>query len=165
MAIDLYRTAAGLAPGEFAELTPQERPAAPAGSLIDAFGLVLTHVGRGRSRVAMTVGAQHLNQRGIAQAGAVVGLADAAAGWAAYTALEHGRFTTLELRCSMLRPAVLGDQLVAEAVPVHLGRRTLVFEVDVHRSGDPARPLARFGCTQLVLDEPAAAPDVPRDRP
>ena len=156
MATDLYLTARGLAPDELVELAPRERPAVPPGCLLAEFGLVLTHVGRGRSRVLMQVGPQHLNQRGVAQAGALVALADAAAGWAAYTAIEHGGFTTLELRCSLLRPAVSGEQLVAEAAPVHLGRRTLVFEVDVHRPDDRTRPVARFGCTQLVVDATAS---------
>jgi uncharacterized protein (TIGR00369 family) len=152
LATDLYRTVKSLGPGEVVELAPHARPEVPAGCLIAEFGLVLTHVGRGRSRVTMQVGARHLNQRGIVQAGAIVALADAAAGWAAYTVLEHGAFTTLELRCSLLRAAHLGQQLVADAAPVHLGRRTLVFGVDIYHPDDPARRAARFGCTQLVLE-------------
>ena len=149
---DLYQTVAGLGDGELITLAREQRPAVPAGCLIAEFGMVLTHVGRGRSRVTMPVTGRHLNQRGVIQAGAVVALADAAAGWAAYTAIQGGAFTTLELRCSLLRPARPGDELVAEAAPVHLGRRTLVFEVDVHGEGEPDRRLARFGCTQLVLE-------------
>jgi uncharacterized protein (TIGR00369 family) len=151
---DLYQATADLAADELVELTPAARPQVPADCLLAEFGLVLTHVGRGRSRVAMQVAAGHLNQRGIVQAGAMVALADAAAGWAAYTALEHGTFTTLELRCSLLRAARLGQELIADAAPVHLGRRTLVFEVGICPAGDPARIVARFGCTQLVLDAP-----------
>jgi 1,4-dihydroxy-2-naphthoyl-CoA hydrolase len=151
VAADLYQATAGLGPGELIELAPAQRPPVPPGCLLAEFGMVLTHVGRGRSRAQMPVTARQLNQRGVVQAGALVAFADAAAGWAAYTALEDGGFTTLDLHCSLLRAAAAGDQLIADAAPVHLGRRTLVFEVDVYRPDTPAKPVARFGCTQLVL--------------
>lgn len=163
MTTDLYRIAADLAAGELVELTAEQRPIVPPGCLIDEFGFVLTHVGRGRTRVTMRVREIHLNQRGVVQAGAIVALADAGAGWAAYSALDDGGFTTLELRCSLLRAANLGDTIVAETVPVHLGRRTLVFDVGIHR-GDTNRPVARFGCTQLVVDRSDdSAPSTARD--
>ena len=155
MAADLYRTVAGLADGELIELAPQARPHIPPDCLLAELGMVLTHVGRGRSRAMMPVTARHLNQRGLVQAGAMVAFADAAAGWAAYTALEHGGFTTLDLHCSLLRAARAGEELIADAVPVRLGRRILVFEVDIYRPADPAQPMAHFGCTQLVLDNAA----------
>jgi uncharacterized protein (TIGR00369 family) len=151
---DLYRTVSGLAAEELIELDAEGRPDIPPDCLLAEFGMVLTHVGRGRSRVRMPVTARHLNQRGVVQAGAMVAFADAAAGWAAYTALEHGGFTTLDLHCSLLRASRAGELLIADAVPVHLGRRTLVFEVAI-RSLDnldnEAKPIARFGCTQLVI--------------
>lgn len=156
MAADLYRTVAGLAVGELIELAPQARPPIPPDCLLAEFGIVLTHVGRGRSRAMMAVTARHLNQRGVVQAGAMVAFADAAAGWAAYTALENGAFVTVDLHCSLLRAARAGERLMAETVPVHLGRRTLVFDVGICLPGNPDKPVARFGCTQMVLD--AAAP-------
>lgn len=87
------------------------------------------------------------------QGGAIVALADAAAGWASYAALREGRFTTLELNCDFMGRAAEGGVLVASAAPVHLGRRTLVLDVTVRdpdRAADRA-PVARFSCTQLVL--------------
>jgi uncharacterized protein (TIGR00369 family) len=105
----------------------------------------------------MRIGKQHLNQRGIVQGGAIVALADAAAGWAAYAALPEGRFTTVELDCRFMGRTAEGGLLVASAVPVHLGRQTLVFDVTVRDAergpGKPGRgPVARFSCTQLVLN-------------
>jgi uncharacterized protein (TIGR00369 family) len=152
LAHDLYQAVQALGLGDLLELAPEARPQVPADCLIAGLGMVLTHVGRGRSRATMQAGARHLNQRGVVQAGAIVALADAAAGWAAYTALEHGAFTTLDLHCSLLRAARAGESLVADAVPLHLGRRTLVFEVDIFLSDNLSRRIARFGCTQLVLD-------------
>lgn len=133
-----------------------ETAAVPPGCLLDTLGIVLTHVGRGRARAEMRVGAVHLNQRGVLQGGGLVAFADAAAGWAAYAALPEGRYTTLELKCNLLGKVTAGDVLVAAATPVHLGRQTLVLDVAVFRAdqedaGAARRLTARFSCTQLVL--------------
>ena len=139
---------------------PGRLAAVPAGCLLDTLGMRLTHVGVGRARVEMLVTAAHLNQRGAAQGGVLVALADAAAGWASDTVLSGGDdFTTLEVKCNLLGRAELGTALVAVASPVHLGRRTLVHDVDVFRaehetSGSSRRLVAHFSCTQLVLAAP-----------
>jgi uncharacterized protein (TIGR00369 family) len=151
--VDLRCATAGLEPGQWVPVDPAVAAALPPDCLLAGLGIVPTHVGRGACRAEMTVTRGHLNQRGVAQAGALVSFADAAAGWAAYTAVASGRFTTLELSCNLLRAAVAGDELVAEASPVHLGRRTLVIEVVIRRAD---KAVARFTCTQLVLDEPGA---------
>lgn len=155
MAVDLYRATSGLSPGEMTEIDPAVVRALPPDCLLARFGIVPTHIGRGACRAEMRICPQHLNQRGVAQAGALVAFADATAGWASYAAVESGRFTTLDLTCNLLRPVTNGDQIVATAGPVHLGRRTLMLQVDI--ATDAGRPVARFSCTQLVLADPAGA--------
>lgn len=135
---------------------PAEAAAVPEGCLLDVLGIRLTHVGRGRSRVAMVVGPEHLNQRGLPQGGALVALADAAAGFASYAALPEGLFTTLELKCNLLGRAKTGGTLLAVTTPVHLGRTTLVLDVDLFSADQEQttgrrRLVARFSCTQMVL--------------
>jgi 1,4-dihydroxy-2-naphthoyl-CoA hydrolase len=142
-------------PGEL-RAVPADLAEMPTGCLLDILDIRLTHVGRGRCRAEMKVGEAHLNQRGLPQGGALVALADAAAGWASYAALPEGRFTTLELKSNLLGRVEAGTTLVAIATPVHLGRQTLVIDVEVLRaeyeSADPPRRLvSRFSCTQLVL--------------
>ena len=150
----VYSLARQAATGEVTPATP-ETAAVPAGCLLDSLGIRLTHVGHGRARASMLVEDVHLNQRGIVQAGAVVSLADAVAGWASYAALPEGRFTTLELKCNMLGRVNRGAELVAVAKPVHLGRGTLVLDVEVMHADQEElaerRLVARFSCTQLVL--------------
>ena len=152
----LHGLVAELPPGQMRPV-PAELAAVPPGCLLDTLGFRLTDVGLGRSRVEMTLGRVHLNQRGLPQGGALVALADAAAGWASYAALPAGRFTTLELKCNLLGRTAEGDTLVAVASPVHLGRQTLVLDVEVfraeHEAAPPPRRLAAaFSCTQLVLE-------------
>lgn len=139
-------------------LTPvsAELAAVPEGCLLDTLGMRLTDVGLGMSRVEMTIGPIHLNQRGIAQGGTLVALADAAAGWASYAAVEAGIFTTVDLSCNLVGRTEVGGTLVALATPVHLGRKTLVLNVDIlsleqESSPPPRRLVAHFTCTQLVL--------------
>lgn len=155
--VDLYRATSGLAPGELVAIDPAVVRSVPPDCLLAGLGIVPTHIGRGACRAEMTLGPGHLNQRGIAQAGALVALADATAGWASYAAVESGRFTTLALDCNLLRPVSAGDRVVAVASPVHLGRRTLVLQVEV--TTDAGRPVVRFSCTQLVLADAATGKD------
>jgi uncharacterized protein (TIGR00369 family) len=140
--------------GEMAEADEELRGTVPAGSLIDVFGVELTHVGPGAARASMTVGERHLNQAGVAQGGAIVALADAVAGWAAKTALRPGHgFTTVDLNITLVRPARLGQRLEATASPVHIGGRCMVLGVHVAviRDEGPAVTVAECRCTQLVL--------------
>ena len=148
---DLFRATAGLAEGEMVEIDPGVVAALPPDCLLAEFEIVPTHIGRGACRAEMAVRRGHLNQRGVAQAGALVAFADATAGWASYAAVESGRFTTVELNCALLRASRAGDRLVAVAAPVHLGRQMLVVEVAIS-AADTGRAVARFSCTQLVLD-------------
>lgn len=152
----LYGLVGHLARGEMAPVAEALAPTTPAGCIIDMLGIVPTHAGPGACRAEMTVAAQHLNMRGIAQGGALVALADAAAGWAAYATVPSGQFTTVDLTFTMLRPGRLGDHLVALATPLHVGRRVLSLEVALcHRDAegsDPATLVAKATCTQLVLD-------------
>jgi uncharacterized protein (TIGR00369 family) len=158
--IDLHQLTQGLAPGEFTDVPSVFSQQVPADCLLGAHAITLTKIGRGAAVAEMLVKAMDLNQRGIAQAGAIVALADAAAGWASYSALEHGRFTTVNLTANLLSAAREGDQLRATVTPVRLGRKVQVLDVTVEalantNGSSPAKPIARFGCTQLVLEAAA----------
>ncbi|MFI6348602.1 PaaI family thioesterase [Streptomyces sp. NPDC050560] len=154
--VDLHRLTAALGDGELVETGADFARSIPEDCLIARLGIALARVGRGRAEATMTVARHHLNQRGVAQAGAVVALADAAAGWASYSAVPHGGFTTLDLTTHLLRPAREGDLLTATATPVRLGRTVQVIDVLVTRTGDTggAAPpaVARFTCSQLVRE-------------
>jgi len=154
-ALGLHALTAPLGRGELIELAePLARRLVPPDCLLAAFGIRPTHVGRGACRAAMTIAPVHLNQRGITQGGALIALADAAAGWASYAAAPSGRFTTLSIASNLLRAARAGEAVVARAAPVHLGHTTLVIEVTVIRAADDGgepKPLAQVTCTQLVF--------------
>jgi uncharacterized protein (TIGR00369 family) len=158
---DLYQLTAGLDDGAMTDVAPEFNSRLPQDCLLATHGIRLVRIGRGAAVAEMSVKAIDLNQRGIAQAGAIVALADAAAGWASYSAIEHGGFTTVNLTTSLLSAARAGDVLRAQVTPVRIGRRVHVLDVSVvsHIEGAAKSPtaVARFTCTQLVLTPPAGS--------
>jgi 1,4-dihydroxy-2-naphthoyl-CoA hydrolase len=85
-------------------------------------------------------------------AGTMVTLADTACGFGCRAALPEDAegFITLELKANLLKAAMPGDQLICVARPLHLGRRTQIWDAVV-TVGAGTRPIALFRCTQLVL--------------
>ena len=57
-------------------------------------------------------------------------------------------FTTVELKANVFRAGREGDVLTAVGHPLHVGRRTQVWEVRIMKEG---RNAAFFTCTQMVL--------------
>jgi 1,4-dihydroxy-2-naphthoyl-CoA hydrolase len=138
--------------GETGEAPPEISAGLPKGCLLEVFGIRLLRVGPGAALAEMAMMSVHMNQRGIAQAGAIVALADAAAGWATLPALAEGmHFTTLELKINLLRASQVSDVLHAIVTPVHVGGSTIVLDVLVQKQDEARSVVAKFSCTQLVL--------------
>ncbi|MEL6367770.1 MAG: PaaI family thioesterase [Pseudomonadota bacterium] len=110
-------------------------------------GIKLTHVEPGDARAHIDVQKKHLALNGYLHAGAVITLADTAAGYGCMATLPEGAigFTTIELKSNHLSTATEG---VAECV--HRGRTTQVWTSEV-RSELTDRTIARFTCTQMIL--------------
>ena len=156
MSTNLFRERLGHYPiGHLEEVDDELRATTPPNCLLDVLDIHLTHAGPGAARALMTVREKHLNQAGAVQAGALIALADATAGWAAKTAVPDGQtFTTLELNANLVRPARRGELLEAVASPVQVGRRVMVFQVDVRvhaQEGAEGKLAASFRCTELVV--------------
>ena len=114
-------------------------------------GVEVVAVGHGTVSARLEVRPELLAPNGYLHAGAVVTLADTAAGYGCVAHLPEGAkgFTTIELKSNFLGTARDGG-IVAHARAVHLGRTTQVWDVTVE-SADGARTLALFRCTQMVL--------------
>lgn len=59
-------------------------------------------------------------------------------------------FTTVELKTNFLGSAVAGEVVSGRAVPVHRGKSTHVWDVEV-RNETKNRTIALFRCTQMIL--------------
>jgi len=83
---------------------------------------------------SMLVTEQMSNRNGVLHGGALMTLADTAAGTAAFinSPVEISN-TTVEAKTNFVRPVKVGERLSARCVPVHVGRTTLVLQVTLTR--------------------------------
>jgi 1,4-dihydroxy-2-naphthoyl-CoA hydrolase len=132
-------------------LTPEQLAARGADCLPGHLGIVVTHFGKGETRLEMAVTPKHMAPNGFLHAGAIVTLADTACGYGCITNLPDGAngFTTLELKSNHLGTAREGT-IECHATVAHQGRTTQVWDAVV-KSRESGKTLALFRCTQMVL--------------
>ncbi len=105
------------------------------------------------SRGRIVVERRHLHPGGFVHGGVWTALGDTVAAWATFRSIPaHHDFTTVELKLNVFGAGLLGDELVAEARPLHSGRSTVVIEVRIERLREGAAKLAaNLIVTQFVL--------------
>ncbi|HEX6458497.1 MAG TPA: PaaI family thioesterase [Thermoleophilaceae bacterium] len=119
------------------------------GTLTGELGVEPLEVTDELARGRLVVESRHLHPFGFMHGGAWVTLADSVAAWATLRHLADGAgFSTVELKTNVFAGAKVGDELVATARPLHIGRRTQVWEVRITRED---RLMAVFTCTQMML--------------
>ncbi len=92
-------------------------------------GIEVVDVAPGYAQVTLTVDEKHLNAAGVCHGGVLFSLCDFAF---AVAGNSHGRLGfAIEVSISFFRAANLGDQLVAEAREVHMGKRIGLFTMEV----------------------------------
>jgi uncharacterized protein (TIGR00369 family) len=97
----------------------------------------------------LEVDGRHLHPGGYVHGGVWVAFADTVAAWGTFRQAEPGAdFTTVELKANVFSAARTGDLLTATGRPLHVGRRTQVWEVRIQKDG---RNAAFFTCTQMIL--------------
>jgi 1,4-dihydroxy-2-naphthoyl-CoA hydrolase len=110
------------------------------------------------ARGRVVVDARHLHPGGFVHGGAWTALGDTVAAWVTFRSIPPGSdFTTIELKLNVFGSGLLGDEIVAVATPLHIGRTTVVIEVRIERIRDGGEPklAANLIVTQFVLP-PAA---------
>jgi 1,4-dihydroxy-2-naphthoyl-CoA hydrolase len=126
----------------------------------------------------MVVDQRHLHPGGFVHGGVWTAFGDSVAAWATFRNLPPNHdFTTIELKLNVFAAGVLGDELICEARPLHVGMSTAVIEAkirkDPHQTGsssprseDP-RICANLIVTQFVLPgrDPRAERPAPGDYP
>ncbi len=138
-----------MAEGAAPEITPELAARALAGSFPGDLGIEFVSIAEDEVRARMVVDRRHLHPGGYVHGGAWVAFADTVAAWGTMRRLGAGSdFTTVELKTNVFAAAREGDELIGVGAPLHVGRRTQVWEVRVERDG---RLAAFFACTQMVL--------------
>jgi acyl-CoA thioesterase len=104
-----------------------------------ALGMELLRIGPGETELAMVVTARMTNGHGTAHGGFIFTLADSAFAFACNS--RGGRVVGAQASMAYLRPAALGERLVATAREVALAGRSGVYDVRVSADG---RTIAEF---------------------
>ena len=132
------------------EITPELIAERIAGSFPGNLGIEFVEVGDRHIRGRLVVDDRHLHPGGYVHGGVWVAFADTVAAWGTFGQLEPGQdFTTSELKTNVFTAARPGDTLMATAEPLHVGRRTQVWQVRIEKED---RLAAFFVCTQHVLE-------------
>jgi uncharacterized protein (TIGR00369 family) len=131
------------------DITPDEIRERIRGSFPDDMGVEPLELTDELCRGRIVVDDRHLHPGRLVHGGVWVALADSVAAWQTFRHLPPGYdFTTIEMKLNVLAAGRPGDELVATAEHLHVGRTTHVVEVRVRR-GD--RVVANLIVTQLVL--------------
>lgn len=102
----------------------------------------------------IVVDRRHLHPGGYVHGGVWTALGDTVAAWSTFRNIprEHN-FTTIELKLNVFSAGLLGDEIVAVAKPLHVGKSTVVIEVKIERrrEGTEPRLAANLIVSQFVL--------------
>src|SRR3954451_7648302 len=132
------------------EFTPEEVARRLADYFPGQLGIEVLSTGADGASGRLLVEQRHLHPGGFVHGGVWVSLADTVAAWATIPNLRPGSdFSTAEMKTNLFGVAREGDVLDATAMPLHVGRRTQVWEVRVDVAGKLA---ALFVCTQVIVE-------------
>src|SRR3954466_6199570 len=136
-------------------LTPEDVARRLADFFPGQLGIEVLSTGRDGARGRLVVEKRHLHPGGFVHGGVWVSLADTVAAWATIPNVAEGfDFSTAEMKTNLFGVAREGDVLEAASVPLHVGRRTQVWEVRVEVDGKLG---ALFVCTQVIVERAASS--------
>lgn len=125
------------------------------GSFPGDLGIESLEVDDEKSVGRIVVDERHLHPGGYVHGGVWTAFADSVAAWGTFRHLQPGHdFTTLELELKVFSAAILGDELIATATPLHIGRQTQAWECRIVKrpaKGGEERLAANFTLTQFIL--------------
>ncbi|MGH0035079.1 MAG: PaaI family thioesterase [Myxococcota bacterium] len=122
----------------------------------ERLGVRLVEVTEERVLGELDVEEHHCTTPGIAHGGAMMALADTLGAYATAIQLPPGaRTTTLESKTHFFAAVKSGSTLVGECLPLHRGRRTMVWQTTLRSSGGEVAAIV--GQTQMILPRPPDA--------
>jgi len=133
------------------ELDPADVQEVLAGTYPGQLGIEVLAATVSGARGRLVAEERHLHPGGFVHGGVWVSLADTVAAWSTIPNLPQGaNFSTAEMKVNLFGIARAGDVLEAESLPLHVGRRTQMWEVRVSVGGKLA---ALFVCTQVLVEQ------------
>jgi uncharacterized protein (TIGR00369 family) len=137
---------------DFSQVTVDHVRGFIGGSFPGDLGIEPLAIEDGHARGRIVVDQRHLHPGGYVHGGVWTALGDTVAAWATFRAIPPGHdFTTIELKLNVFGSGLLGDEIVAVAEPLHVGRSTVALEVRMERiRGDESKLAANLIVTQFV---------------
>ena len=115
-------------------------------------GVEVTDVAQDRIRARMVARDEMGNGSGVLHGGAYMAFADYLGAIGTVVNLQSGfETTTLESKTNFFAPAVIGSIVLGESLPLHRGRRTMVWQTRL--TNPEGRLLAMITQTQMVLEK------------
>lgn len=104
-------------------------------NLAEVLGIEFTQISKESLSARMPVNARTVQPLGILHGGASAALAETVGSMAAYMSVDREKYYTvgLEIKCNHLRSERTG-WVNAIAIPVHLGRRTHLWKIEIKNS-------------------------------
>ena len=124
------------------------------GTLMEALGIRFTELGDGVLRATMPVDARTHQPYGLLHGGASVALAETLGSSAGMLMAGENAVVGLEINANHLR-AVRQGMVTGSARPLHLGRSTRVWQIDIADEG--GKPVCISRITLAVLPQPPAS--------
>jgi 1,4-dihydroxy-2-naphthoyl-CoA hydrolase len=114
-------------------------------------GVELVSFANDRIEAKLTVKPEHCNPMGTLHGGALISIADTLGAIGAFANLPDGAngTTTLESKTNFLGPAKAGETVTAICTPVHVGRRTSIWQTEV--ATEAGRKVGLIIQTQMTL--------------
>ena len=140
-------------PPDLSRITAEDARSLISGSFPGDLGIEPLEIEDTYARGRIVVDRRHLHPGGFVHGGAWTALGDTVAAWATFRSIPPGGdFTTIELKLNVFAAGMPGDEVVATATPLHVGRSTVVIEVRIERVRDGVgRLAANLIVTQFVL--------------
>ena len=137
-----------------AGVTVETLNARSAGTLMEAIGIVFTELGDGYLRATMPVDARTHQPYGLLHGGASVALAETLGSSAGMLVAGGNAVVGLEINANHLR-AVRSGTVTGTARPLHVGRSTQVWQIEIEDEAGRAVCISRI--TLAVLPQPPAS--------
>lgn len=138
---------------DLSKVTPENVRSFIGGSFPGDLGIDPVEIDDDRASGRIVVDRRHLHPGGDVHGGVWTALGDTVAAWATFRQLPAGHgFTTIELKLNVFGSGLDGDELIAVATPLHVGRNTVVIEVKIDRTrGSETKLAANLIVTQFVI--------------
>lgn len=124
------------------------------GTFNELVGLEILDAGHGFAKLRLAVRPELLQPAGVLHGGAVCTLVDVTGGVAAHLSCPGADMVTVEMKVNFIA-GVSEGALLSESSPLHIGRRTSVWQIRVNEETS-GRTVAFGTATYMMVKEPGA---------